>query len=98
MVISKTQLKDYAARLMFDMSDEEYDTLQQEFAVITKQMEFIENIENIKEVEPMTFPFITEKNTLRDDEIEEYLTVEEVLSNAKHQLDNQIKVPKVVEE
>ena len=41
-------LKDYARKLMFDMEDKEYDTLQDEFEIILKQMELIENIKDIK--------------------------------------------------
>ncbi len=98
-MIEKEKLKDYAAKLMFDMEDSEYETLQQEFDVILKQMDLIGNIPNIQEVEPMSFPFVTYQATLREDEVEEVdvLTVGEVLSNCKHQLKDQVKVPKVVE-
>ena len=41
-------LKDYAKKLMFDMDDNEYETLEDEFKTILKQMELIENIPNIK--------------------------------------------------
>lgn len=96
-MIEKEKLKSYANKLMFDMKDEEYKTLQEEFEVILKQMELIENIPNISEIEPMTFPFKNADATLREDEVTDYLTVGEVLENAKHQLDDQVKVPKVVE-
>ena len=55
--------KDYAAKLMFDMDDSEYETLQEEFRTILKQMDLIENIPNIKDVQPMSFPFITYKRS-----------------------------------
>ena len=96
-MIEKEKLKEYAHKLMFDMDEEEYQTLQEEFDVILEQMELIEKIPNIKEVEPMTFPFALEEATLREDEIGDYLTVDEVLSNVKHQVRDQVKVPKVVE-
>ena len=96
-MIEKEKLKEYAHKLMFDMDEEEYQTLQEEFDVILEQMELIEKIPNIKEVEPMTFPFPLEEAALREDEIGEYLTVDEVLSNVKHQVRDQVKVPKVVE-
>ena len=35
-------LKKYAGKLLFDMKEEEYETLQKEFDVIIKQMELIE--------------------------------------------------------
>lgn len=97
-MIEKDLLKKYARLLMFEMNDEEYTTLQEEFDVILKQMDLIGNIENIDEVEPMTFPFKNTDATLREDEVGDYLTVGEVLSNAKYQVNDQVKVPRVVEE
>ena len=41
-------LKDYAKKLMFDMDDNEYETLEDEFKTILKQMELIENIKDIR--------------------------------------------------
>lgn len=97
-MIEKEKLKKYARSLMFDMNDEEYTTLQEEFDIILKQMELINNIPNISEVEPMTFPFrLDEVRTLREDVVGDYLTVGEVLGNTKHQVNDQVKVPKVVE-
>ena len=46
----------------------------------------------------MTFPFKNTDAQLREDEITDYLTVGEVLENAKHQVADQVKVPKVVDE
>ena len=48
-MITKEMLKDYAKKLMFDMDDNEYETLEDEFKTILKQMELIENIPNIKD-------------------------------------------------
>ena len=98
-MIEKEKLKDYARKLMFEMKEEEYTTLQQEFDIILKQMDYIEKIPNIKDVEPMFFPFVTYEAKLREDEIEEQetLSVSEVLANTSHQVKDQIKVPKVVE-
>ena len=45
-VITKEMLKDYAKKLMFDMDDNEYETLEDEFKTILKQMELIENRQN----------------------------------------------------
>ena len=97
-MIAKEKLKEYANKLMFDMDDSEYETLQEEFEIILKQMDLIGNIPNISSVEPMTFPFKNEDVTLREDEVGDYLTVSEVLENAHHQVNDQVKVPKVVEE
>lgn len=96
--MDKEKLKKYANLLMFDMKEEEYDTLQEEFDIILKQMELIGNINDISKVAPQTFPFPLEEAELREDEVGDYLTVGEVLENAKYQADNQVKVPRVVEE
>lgn len=95
--ITREDLKKYASKLMFDMNEDEYETLEKEFEIILKQMDLIGEIESIKDVEPMTFPFVTYERELRDDVVEESLSVNEVLANAKHTLNDQVKVPKVVE-
>lgn len=94
--VNKEVLKDAASRLMFDMSDEQYDTLLNEFDIMIKQMKLIGDIEGVDNVEPMTFPFCVTTDYLRDDEVCEPLSKEEVLANAKEVVDGQIKLPKVV--
>lgn len=96
-MITKEMLKDYAAKLMFDMKDEEYETLEKEFKTFTKQMDLIGKVEGIENVEPMTFPFVTYDATFRDDIVENELDTKEVLMNAKDVTSDQVKVPKVVE-
>ncbi|MFA6327620.1 MAG: Asp-tRNA(Asn)/Glu-tRNA(Gln) amidotransferase subunit GatC [Bacilli bacterium] len=95
-MITKENLKKYANKLMFDMNEEEYETLQKEFEIILKQMDIIDKIPNISEVNPMTFPFDLEKE-LRPDETKDLITPEEALINAKEKINNEVKVPKVVE-
>lgn len=97
-MITKEMLKKYANLLMFDMDDSEYDTLEEEFKTILKQMDYIGKIDGIDKVEPMTFPFELDSAYLREDEVGDYLTVDEVLTNTKQEVDNQVKVPKVVDE
>ena len=97
-MIEKEKLKSYANKLMFDMNEDEYSTLQDEFETILKQMDLIGKIPNISDVSPMTFPFKNPDVSFREDEVGDYLTVSEVLENAKHQVNDQVKVPKVVDE
>ena len=89
-------LKDAANRLMFDMSPEEYQTLLEEFSILTKQMETIGKVEGVDGLEPMTFPFDCGNSYLREDVADEPLPREEALSNAGSVQDNEIKLPKVV--
>ena len=94
--ITMDVLHDAAHRLLFDMSEEEYATLQEEFKTLIKQMDMIGEIEGLEHYEPMTFPFPCETSFLRDDVAEEPLDREEALENAQSTLDGQIKLPKVV--
>jgi aspartyl/glutamyl-tRNA(Asn/Gln) amidotransferase C subunit len=97
MRIEKEKLKDLASRLKFRMSEEEYDLLQEEFEVILSQMELIGEIENADTVEPLAFPFMFESVGLREDEIDNVLSPEDVIKNAKDSVDGLIKVKKVVQ-
>ena len=68
-MITRDNLELYAKKLMFEMNDDEYKTLENEFDVILKQMDLIGKIEDIDDVSPMTFPFDLELDDsyLRDD-------------------------------
>lgn len=96
MEITIEKLKDYAGKLMFDMDEKEYETLKNEFSIILKQMELVEKLDNIKDVEPMTFPFPIDAQ-LREDVSKENLAIDDVIKNAKEVIGREIKVPKVVE-
>ncbi len=95
--ITMDVLKDAANRLLFTLSDEEYETLFGEFMTLQKQMEKIGKIEGLDEYEPMTFPFDCSTYYLREDEPSAPLTQEEALENAGNVKDGQIKLPKVVQ-
>lgn len=96
-MITKDLLKSYANKLMFDMEDSEYETLEKEFDVILKQMDLIDEIEEIKGVKPMTFPFELESVELRDDSLVRVVDFLDALGNAKDIKGREVKVPKVVE-
>ena len=90
-------LKDAANRLLFDLNEEEYRTLYNEFGVLSDQMKTILSQEDLSSYEPMTFPFdecVTDY--LREDEPTEPYSPEEALKNAGSKKDGQIKLPKVV--
>lgn len=94
--VNKEVLKDAANRLLFDMSDEEYQTLLDEFDVIKAQLSKIGDIPGVDEVTPMTFPFDVSIDYLREDEPISPLEKSDVLKNAGSTLDGQIKLPKVL--
>ena len=89
-------LKKCANNLMFDMSEEQYKLLLDEFDVLTQQMLVLGEIEGLDEVKPMTFPYEIYTTFLRDDIPEESLSKDDILRNAKDVVDGQIKLPKVV--
>ena len=96
-MITKEKLKDYANKLMFDMNDEEYETLQKEFDVILKEMDLIGNIKDITNVDPMTFPFELDSVELRNDSESRNIEIEDALSNTGSKKGREIRVPKVVD-
>ena len=94
--VDKELLKFSAHKMMFDMSEEQYDALLKEFSYLLKQLEYMGDIPHIDEVEPMTFPFEVKTTFLREDVVEKPLSKEEALKNAQDVVDGQVKLPKVV--
>ena len=90
-------LKDAAKRLLFDMSEDEYETLLSEFDIVTKQMNIIGSDKSLDDYEPMSFPFECTTSYLREDVPGEPLSREEALRNSKRKIGGQIKLPKVVQ-
>lgn len=89
-------LKDIAHKLMFDMNEEQYDTLLKEFDTVIKQMELISEIKGADDAEPMTFPFDVTTSYLREDVASNPLDRDEALKNASDVIEGQIRLPKVV--
>jgi aspartyl/glutamyl-tRNA(Asn/Gln) amidotransferase C subunit len=81
---------------MFSLSDDQLDLLLIEFDILIQQMELIGHLENVDQVEPMTFPFEVSVDMMRSDEPSEPLTQSEALANASSKVAGQIKLPKVV--
>lgn len=94
--VDEKVLRTVADKLMFDITDEQCQSLLKEFNTILKQMELIGEIDNIDEYSPMTFPFEVTSSYLREDVASEPLNKEEALKNAKDVKDGQIRLPKVV--
>ncbi len=94
--ITKELLQDCAHRLLFDMTDEQYEVLQNEFDIILKQMDIIGSLKGIDAVSPMTFPFDVIVDYLREDDEVKTISKEEALRNAKDIVEDQIRLPKVV--
>ena len=89
-------LKEAANNLLFDMSDDEYITLLNEFDTIISQIELINKIDGIDEAIPMSFSYEIYTDELREDIPDGNLTTEEALKNSSNVVDGMIKLPKVV--
>ena len=94
--INKETLKTAANKLMFDMSEEQYNHLLNEFDVIVSQMNLIGKIKGVDNATPMTFPFDVTSTKLREDVASTPLERDVALKNAKDVVDGQIRLPRVV--
>ncbi|MBM3909704.1 MAG: hypothetical protein FJ352_02920 [Firmicutes bacterium] len=94
--IDKTLLLDASTRLLFVMTDTQYEVLIQEFDILLKQMALIGKIEGVDHVAPMTFPLQNMTMQLREDMPSPSLTQTQATQNATFVSEGQIKLPKVV--
>ena len=89
-------LKQAAHGLLFDMSEEQYQTLMSEFDIVVAQMKIIGENKELDKAEQMVFPFEVSTSVMREDVPCEPLTREEAIRNANSKIGGQIKLPKVV--
>jgi aspartyl/glutamyl-tRNA(Asn/Gln) amidotransferase C subunit len=90
------KLEKYARDLEFTMEKNEYETLKNEFDVVFKQIDLLESVDNIKDYEPMDYPFVLSSAVLREDEVTMSLDNKEAFSNSKDVKNGCVKCPKVV--
>lgn len=97
--MTKDKLEELARKLMFEMEEDEYQTLLSEFDVILKQMDLIDKISDIDTVSPMTYPFDLELDDtyLREDIPSNEICFDDMKVNVKDYDSGMVKVPKVVE-
>ena len=93
---TKEMVDEYADKLLIGLTNEENSMVLQEFDIIDKTIDTINNIPDIEKVEPMTHCLDDFVYELREDIAEESVPVEELLQNCDDYIENEIKVPKVV--
>ena len=86
----------YADKLLIGLSPEENKMVLDEFDVIDKNIDLINEIDNIESVEPMTHTLDDFEYELREDIVEESVPIEDLLRNSDDTEDRSIVVPKVV--
>lgn len=94
---TKEMVTDYADKLLIGLTEEETNMVLEEFDIIDKNIDLINEIPEIEQVEPMTHCLDNFIYELREDEIEESIGIDELLSNCDDSSNDEVRVPKVVE-
>ncbi len=94
---TKELVDSYADKLLIGLTDEENKMVLDEFEVIDKTINLINDIEGIKDVEPMSYAIDDFECNLREDIVEDSIDIDDLLSNCDVKINDEIKVPKVVE-
>ncbi|MDE5539339.1 MAG: aspartyl/glutamyl-tRNA amidotransferase subunit C [Bacilli bacterium] len=94
---TKEMVDSYADKLLIGLTPEENKMVLDEFELIDKGIDLINDIEGISSVEPMTHALDGIECELREDKVSEVLTIDEVLKNAGKTEGREVEVPKVVD-
>ena len=94
---SKFTKDDLADKLLIGLTEEENKMVLDEFDIIDQNIDMINQIPNINEVEPMTHCLDDFEYELREDVIEESISIDELLQNCDVYTDREIEVPTVVD-
>lgn len=82
--------------LLIGLTEEENKMVFEEFEIIDKNINKINEIEGIKNAKPMTHTLDDFEVTLRDDVVVESIPLDDLLSNCDDSDDGCVSVPKVV--
>lgn len=87
--------KKLAHQLMFDLSDEEADSIVKEFGQLEKQMSLLDKV-NTDGVEEMIYPFEEPTSFLREDGVTNVISQADAMKNVTKNLEGHFVLPKVV--
>ena len=94
---TKEMIDDYADKLLIGLTEEERTNIQEEVDEIEKNMDLINEIPNIKDIEPLSYPYDSYIEELRSDEdVLEEIPIEDLLKNCDQYEGREVEVPKVV--
>lgn len=93
---TKEMVDDYADKLLIGLTEEENKMVLDEFEIIDKNIDLINQIDGILDVDPMTHALDDFSYTLREDIASESVPIEDALRNAGGVEGREIEVPKVV--
>ena len=94
---TKEMVDEYADKLLIGLTEEENQMVLDEFEIIDKNIDIINEIPNIEKVEPMTHTLDNFEYVLREDVPEESVPIEDLLANCDDSTsDGEIVVPRMV--
>lgn len=96
-MFTKEKVDELADKLLIGLNDEENKMVLDEFEIIDKNINIINEIPNLNQVEPMNYCLEDLICDFREDEIEESTNIDDLLSNCDSHINDEIKVPRVVE-
>ena len=94
---TKEMVDDYADKLLIGLTEEENKMVLDEFHIIDNDIAKVMEIDNIESVEPMTHTLDDFEYELREDVIEESVDIDDLLKNCDDYINDEVRVPKVVE-
>ena len=93
---TKEMVDSYAEKLLIGLTPEENKMVLDEFEVIDKNCDIVNEIPNISEVKPMVYCLDDFECTLREDIPVESDPIEDLLANCDEYSDREVELPKVV--
>ena len=94
---TKEMVDDYADKLLIGLTEEENKMVLDEFNIIDSDIAKVMEIDNIDSVEPMTHTLDDFVYELREDVVEESVDIDDLLKNCDDYINDEVRVPKVVE-
>ena len=94
---TKEMVDDYADKLLIGLTEKENKMVLDEFNIIDADIAKVMEIDNIESVEPMTHTLDDFVYELREDVIEESVDIDDLLKNCDDYINDEVRVPKVVE-
>ncbi len=96
MKFDENLVNDLADKLLIGLTEEENKMVLEEFEIIDKNIDLINQIPNIGEVEPMFFPFVMSIDELEEDIPVDSIPATEAFSNCESMENGSVKVPRVI--
>ena len=93
---TKEMVDDYADKLLIGLTKEENQMVLDEFEIIDKNIDLINEIPNIENVMPMTHALDDFEAEFREDIVEKSIPIEDLLANSDDEDGSSIIVPRVV--